>query len=426
MGFLSIRESSFTFGGPINYDKAHAGAIVSLVAAGGLSGFAVILAITLVAIRSPPYKGTHVVAYFLSLLFANVLQAVGTTMSARWALEHEVTAGTFCSFQGAIKQAGNLGMALWSFVLAVHLFNLLFMRRKSTDLGQYLTLLIGWFCVFFLVAIGPLAIKRKEKGAYFGPTGYWCWITHKYPLERAFLEYFFEFLSASSACVLYTAILLCVRGNIMRSNGRWRFRFVPPGQSWQLALCRDIIDTSMMRIVARMVWFPISYTILLLPISLARLMAFSGHKVPFWATILTGTIFNLQGLVNVIIWVCTRHLIPDINALPVFTTPRREIDLDSSEIHGITPYALPPSPIEPASESKETSEDLDGEDEKLHTVPLSALPLQTAGFLDDPEIGLNRSDSNVSYWTTNSSDSQNAMIPKPKWSAALRPTSWRR
>ncbi len=128
------------------------------------------------------------------------------------------------------------------------------------------------------------------------------------------------------------------------------------------------------------------------------------------------------GLVNVIIWVCTRHLIPDINALPVFTTPRREIDLGTPEVNGITPFALPPSPLE--YEPKDVDHDPRTEDDKLDPVPLTALPLQTAGFLDDPEIGLRRSDSNVSYWTNHSSDSSTPMIPKPRWSV-LRPTSWR-
>lgn len=34
-------------------------------------------------------------------------------MNAKWVIERTVEAGPFCSFQGAIKQVGNVGMALW-------------------------------------------------------------------------------------------------------------------------------------------------------------------------------------------------------------------------------------------------------------------------------------------------------------------------
>lgn len=52
--------------------------------------------------------------YFVSLLIANVLQAAGTSMNVKWVLDRAVQEGTFCTLQGATKQAGNVGMALWS------------------------------------------------------------------------------------------------------------------------------------------------------------------------------------------------------------------------------------------------------------------------------------------------------------------------
>ena len=69
--------------------------------------------VQVVTIRSPSYQNTHVVPYFVSLLAANILQAFGTSLNARWVVERAVEAGPFCTFQGAIKQAGNVGMALW-------------------------------------------------------------------------------------------------------------------------------------------------------------------------------------------------------------------------------------------------------------------------------------------------------------------------
>lgn len=60
-----------------------------------------------------------------------------------------------------------------SFMIALHTFNLLFLRRKMTALGQWLTIAIGWTAVLFIIIIGPLAIQTPEKGPYFGISGYW-------------------------------------------------------------------------------------------------------------------------------------------------------------------------------------------------------------------------------------------------------------
>lgn len=92
---------------------------------------------------------------------------------------------------GGIKQAGNVGTALWSFMIALHLFNLLFLRWKSTRIGLIITLIGGWACVVVVVSVGPGFIQSAARGPYFGVSGVWCWITDEYPREQFFLEYFF-------------------------------------------------------------------------------------------------------------------------------------------------------------------------------------------------------------------------------------------
>ena len=116
-------------------------------------------------------------------------------MSVKWVTDRAVVAGHYCSFQGGLKQAGNVGMALWyamhvhppgvlplytdmrrayrSFMLSIHVFNVLFMRLSPSTLGRYLLISGGWFAVLFVVVIGPLAIQTDSKGPYFGPSGYW-------------------------------------------------------------------------------------------------------------------------------------------------------------------------------------------------------------------------------------------------------------
>lgn len=63
-----------------------------------------------------------------------------------------------------------------------------------------------------------------------------------------------EYLAVALNFFLHTATLLRVRGNLLRIDGRWRMRFVPLGESWQLALGRDFTDSTMLRLAQHMIW----------------------------------------------------------------------------------------------------------------------------------------------------------------------------
>ncbi|KAJ6572225.1 hypothetical protein B0H19DRAFT_1133019 [Mycena capillaripes] len=292
------------------------------------------------SLRLHNYGKTHISGYFRSLLLANAVQSFGTAMNFKWAADGGVEAGAFCSIQGGIKQAGNIATALWSFILALHLFNLLFLRAQSTKAGFWWTIVGGWAVVVLVVIIGPTAIQTRERGPYFGISGAWCWITSNYPREQIFLEYFLEYISAGFCIILYTSIFLRMRGNLVHQEGKWTLRFLPAGETWQLSLRRDLIDSSMLQAVHKMMWFPIVYTLLIVPITIARLTEFSGGRVPFWATVISDVIFNLTGFANVLLLVATLKLMPDVTQLPDFSTARQAIRKSLWVTNGITPFTI--------------------------------------------------------------------------------------
>jgi hypothetical protein len=93
-------------------------------------------------------------------------------------------------------------------MIALHLFNILFLRFPATKLGLAATLTFGWTAVATIVIVGPAVIQTAAKGPYFSISGNWwvvlplsigilidrigrCWITDNYPKEQTFLEYFF-------------------------------------------------------------------------------------------------------------------------------------------------------------------------------------------------------------------------------------------
>jgi hypothetical protein len=60
-----------------------------------------------------------------------------------------------------------------SLALALHAFYLLFLRARLKMRSKWLTLVLGWTFIVFVVSIGPLAIQKKALGPYFGPSGFW-------------------------------------------------------------------------------------------------------------------------------------------------------------------------------------------------------------------------------------------------------------
>ena len=61
----------------------------------------------------PKLGGTRIMPFFVSLLVANILQAIGTLINSEWVNKRNAVSGGLCSAQGGIKQAGNVGIALW-------------------------------------------------------------------------------------------------------------------------------------------------------------------------------------------------------------------------------------------------------------------------------------------------------------------------
>ncbi|KAF9078015.1 hypothetical protein BDP27DRAFT_1252978 [Rhodocollybia butyracea] len=312
-----------------------------------VTGLVSLIAILCLLVAKPPkpgtYHHTYLFGYLLSLLFANALLSGGSAMSLEWITLGEVTFGPFCTAQAALKLTGSVATALWSFMIAFHLFKLLFLRSPATKLAFWITIIVGWGAVIAVVMVGPMAIQKNERGPYFGITGPWCWINDAYPQERKYLEYFLELLSAGLSIILNTIVLLRVRGNLVVINGKWKLRHIPSSESWRLAIDRDLIDSNMLKFAQSMVWFPVAYTVLLLPVTITRLNDFAGQRTPFAVIVFTDVLYNMIGLVTVILLITTRRYYPDLDSLPDFNTQRnqqRESTLALAENGGVRPFTL--------------------------------------------------------------------------------------
>ncbi|KAF8828376.1 hypothetical protein HHX47_DHR4000869 [Lentinula edodes] len=334
------------------YDSQDRIGVICISITGLISLISILSLFVFRPLKSTTYARTHLFGYLTSLLVGNAMIAAATVMSFEWIARGGVAVGGVCTAQGALKQAGNLATALWSFIIALHLFNILFLRSPASMRWFWVATVLGWGIVAGIVVIGPMVIE--------------------------------ELLSAALSCILFTFVLLRVRGNLIlvnvpddhthsssaksldddhkvpdndndndsdsdttksiKSTRKWRFQHVPSSDSWQLVFSRDLIDTAMLRFAGRMVWFPISYTLLLLPSGIAGLSAARGHPVSPGAEVFVGVTYNLIGLTTVLLLHTTRHLYPssaDLSNIPGFETKRsNHAFVRLMETGGVTPFDL--------------------------------------------------------------------------------------
>jgi len=217
----------------------------------------------------------------------------------------------------------------------VHTFCVIFLELKIRTYVMWFTLVGGWSVIITLVIVGPATRNTATRGPFFGISGYWCWISPQYKIERLTLDYLVMFLAAFFSMVLYVLIFLRMQGNIVRNGWRIRFRRTSEA-SWR---GRKSGDDQAMAIARKMLLYPIAYAILILPISISRFATWAGKNVPFEVTIFTAAIFLLSGLVNVILFATTRRVLPtkSIKFGKWSISPPHQLPPAANE-NGIDPY----------------------------------------------------------------------------------------
>ncbi|KAG8934385.1 hypothetical protein FRC01_003342 [Tulasnella sp. 417] len=257
---------------------------------------------------SPSILRSQIGIYFLCLLICNFSQSLSSLLSIRWLASNAVLPATAtCTAQGVMHQFGNVGSALWSLAIAMHTFALLFLGVGRVSSWACLsTFVIIWFVTGGIVAIGPVLVEDQDKGPFHGLDGPWCWITEEYTGSKLGLEYFWMFFSAIISFILYTLVFLRLRGNIVLSGRSIRFQSTSKPRSPG----HEATESYSLRIARRMLWCPVIYTAVVLPVAVCRWIEFGGGDVPIAATFVTDGIFLLSGAVNVALFVIARQVTP--------------------------------------------------------------------------------------------------------------------
>jgi hypothetical protein len=211
-----------------------------------------------------------------------------------------------------------VGTAIFTFVIASHTFSQLFLRRQWSDRTCYIILIASWGLLALDLCIGNFIIADpKGRGPYYGVAGYWCWITPAYPVERYTTEYLFMFASAGFSLILYLLVFFRLRGNITVPSGykvqfhqRPKVRVGRTNAGTYIMTDDRRVESHLTTVAKQMLWYPITYSVLVLPVAAARFPTFSGASVPFGVTILTAAVFMLSGFVNTLLFCTTRNVLP--------------------------------------------------------------------------------------------------------------------
>ncbi len=211
-----------------------------------------------------------------------------------------------------------VGTAIFCFVIAVHTFSLLFLRRQWSTRTCYIVLVVSWALVLLEVCIEAFVIAEpKTKGPYFGISGLWCWITAAYPIPRFATSYLLMFISAGLSFILYLLVFFRLRGNITISTGykfhfhrRPKVRIGRTSHGTYIMTEDQRVEGHLTRVAKHMLWYPIVYTVVILPVASARYSSFNGADVPLSVTVVTASLFMLHGFINTILFCSTRNILP--------------------------------------------------------------------------------------------------------------------
>jgi len=155
--------------------------------------------------------------------------------------------------------------------------------------------MVGLVCVFIALWVG-IGVGTHEN--YEVPTPYWCWINPHFLGERLAGEYIWIWAALFSAVVLYVPLYFWAEGRLSVDMGKWyKFHVSKPDRGVE---CRQRKTT------LRILLYPLAYSLVVLPLSVARWLLFSHMRVPSAATFFAVSMFHLSGAVNVLLFLIVR------------------------------------------------------------------------------------------------------------------------
>ncbi|KXT18162.1 hypothetical protein AC579_7689 [Pseudocercospora musae] len=279
-------------------------------------------------------RANQYVALLINLIAADLIQAIGFALNMEWMRQKAIQVSTpTCWTQGWFVRppcrfinAGDVGSAVFTFAMAIHLFMDIILDKRM-PYGAFLgCIVLGWIFNFFCATIGIMLHPHD----FYVRAGLWCWINQDYMPMRLWLHYAWVLVTEFSVVVIYSvmlAILLKRVRTVFYSTSDLRLR----AQS----------------AVKSILLYPMVYVVCTLPAVVIRLRVLTGGKATVSQLTALGIMLVSNGWLDVLLYTITRSTLifgpavqdDEVYALETFTRFRPD-----HEGHGQRFSAAPVSP----------------------------------------------------------------------------------
>jgi len=318
--------------------------------------------------------------YLVYLFICDHIQGIGFAINFIWAQKGVIEEGSACTTQGAFDQIGNIGAAFWSLLIGFQTFCLLFLQIRPHRFIEYCATGVVWSAVIILPLLGPYVIQEADKGLFWSRSGLWCWIGDAYKDLRLVYLYAWIFLNLASCLCMYSLIYLKFAGIIEYHRGvplRRAFRWngpqpkrnsilkqspFQPGSGAAVPQPINGVGKDLVKIAQRLMWYPLVYAIVIIPVAVCRMGVLAGWNPPFWFYVFAGICYTCSGLSNTLLFLFTRHLFIQRRAKNKVMRPATgrhieiTVDVMHTSDHPLTP--LPPDPKGSWGYGSDTGKDL--------------------------------------------------------------------
>ncbi|KZV95831.1 hypothetical protein EXIGLDRAFT_460065 [Exidia glandulosa HHB12029] len=239
----------------------------------------------------------------MSLLVSDAMSSLGGAWSLKWVIDNSARCGSMCDAQAILKTIGDPGTAMATLAITIHTFFMIAFswRPDQRDFRiPFVVVFISWtYRLGFVSGARASALPGKT---LFAPSPYWCWISDHYNFERIPATYLWYWLTAGVSIVLYVPLYFVIRRNLDLDRERpWRLSVHRAPQLGRVG------GSSTAKLSLKVLLYPAAYLVTIVPNSVMRLIDFNGTgKIPAKRYFLCISLFNLGGLVNVLLLLFTR------------------------------------------------------------------------------------------------------------------------
>ncbi|KAF2161469.1 hypothetical protein M409DRAFT_69806 [Zasmidium cellare ATCC 36951] len=248
------------------------------------------------------------VALLLNLVLADLQQAIGFSLNVEWVRNDSITVLTpTCWTQGWFLNAGDVGGAVFTFAMAVHLFADIVFDWRLGHTPFLISIVVLWIFNYFLATIGIIL----HPGDFYMRAGPWCWIQEKYMDERIWFHYLWILAVEFATLLLYSLMFVVlwrrVRGFFYADSDITQIRAESAARS--------------------VIAYPLIYVVCTLPAVIGRLRIIAGEKVGFTEFSVIGVMLCSNGWLDVLVYSITRKSLIFGPAMP------------SGEVHGLETFS---------------------------------------------------------------------------------------